>query len=194
MKLLLTLTSLTFFASLHILHAQTFQTIPPTINISKFAGTKTYIEGQTANATGVSTFWKGNVTVSSSGIITGNGTIETFSANGTSLGQKSVSISSGSKIWSPSSTAGNISSSNLRTINNEIINAGDQITKCADYVADVLVKYNNRFVARGKVIYRYRMVYEKEDGYHYNDDESYTDIKISLTGSGGHLGSIYLPY
>jgi hypothetical protein len=192
MKLLLTLTSLTFLASLHILHAQTFQTIPPTINISKFAGTKTYIEGQTANATGVSTFWKGNVTVSSSGIITGNGTIETFSANGTSLGQKSVSISSGSKIWSPSSTAGNISSSNLRTINNEIINAGDQITKCADYVADVLVKYNNRFVARGKVIYRYRMVYE--DGGRIVYDDSYTDIKISLTGSGGHLGSIYLPY
>lgn len=192
MKLLLAF--LTIFASLHILSAQNFQNIPSAINISKFAGNKTYFEGQTANATGVSTFWKGDVTVSASGIITGNGTIETFSANGTSLGIKSVTISSGSKIWSPKSNGGSISSSNLRTIYDGSYNSGGQITKCADYVADVLVRYSNSFIARGKVIYRYRMVYEKEDGIHYTDDESYTDVKLSLNGSGGHLGSIYLPY
>ena len=161
------------------INAQTILPLP-TITKSVFAVSNVPVQWNTASATRNSTFANGLVSVSSTGIITGSGTFETYSSSGTKLSTVNVTILSGSQI---SSSSSNLTATNVRIVDYGYSSGGQKI-KYADYFADVIVKYSNGFIARGKCVYQYQYVYEKSGN--YNDSE--TGYKLSITGPGGHIG------
>jgi hypothetical protein len=167
------------------LNAQTILPLP-TITKSVFAMSKQLVQWNTASATGNSTFCNGLVSISSTGIITGNGTFETYSSSGTKLSTVNVTILSGSQV---SSTTSNLTAINVNTVDYGYSSGGEKI-RAADYFADVIVKFSNGFIARGKCAYRYRYVYQNSGGEVFNYDDSGTGFKLSITGPGGHIGFV----
>ena len=163
--------------------AQTIAALPTTITKSVFAQTQLPFQFSTASSTGSSTFFNGLITISPTGLISGNGTLESYSNIGTLVGKSPVSVQFGSHI---SSTTTYLTPSNVRTQINGSYNSGSDTIRCADFFADVLVKLSNGFVFRGKCVYSYRYVYNING----NTDESDTGFKLNITGPGGHIGFV----
>lgn len=163
--------------------AQTIAPLPTTLTKSVFAQSQLPFQFTTASASGNSTFFNGLITISSTGVITGNGTLESYSNNGSTVLKSSISVLAGSQITSPTLY---LTPSNVRTqVDGAYLSRFDTI-RCADYFADVLVRMSNGIVFRGKCAYTYRFIYNLNG----NNNDSGTGFKLSITGPGGHVGFV----
>ena len=173
-----------FFAVINCrIEAQTIAPLPSTLTKSVFAQSQLPFQFTTASASGNSTFFNGLITISSTGIITGNGTLESYSNNGSTVLKSSISVLLGSQITAPTYY---LTPSNVRTqVDGAYISRYDTI-RCADYFADVLVKMSNGIILRGKCAYSYRFVYNING----NRDDSCTGFKLNINGPGGHIGFV----
>jgi hypothetical protein len=187
-------------------HGETYKTIPPLpkITVADFAESNEPFEFVTANAAGEKTFWAGKISVSKTGVITGSATVERYDLNGAPVGKPArVTILNGSRISTPVSP---IAPTNSVFIDGDYEGEKEQR---ADYRADVIVRFSNGFVARGKITYEHSLylspitqttpiydslgdVTETSDeflGYRgYNDSETYTNISITGPKGSGHIG------
>lgn len=194
---------LSFMAMSFAVHASettyTTSTPPlPVIKLANFAITDEPFEFNTANAAGIKTYWAGKLSISKSGIITGLATVETYASNGDFISKNNkVLISSGSKIFA----AANI----LPALNYKVEdNSGGGKEQSADHRADIIVKFSNGFVARGKIIYEYDFSTYASYTYDYDYlsgntttttitgysgyDNSDVEHSLSVTGPNGHIG------
>ena len=184
-----------FAALLALAHGETYTKIPPLpkITVANFARTNDTFDFVTANAAGQKTFWAVKISISSTGIITGSAKVERYKADGSSDGTPStVNITTGSKITAPNPIPA-INS----VLTNEEYNAKEQR---ADYRADVIIKFANGFVARGKITYEHSIYFYPEESTtvngvttvtsYYGNDDSDEFPSISVTGPNGHIGSI----
>lgn len=173
-------------------HGETYKTIPPLpkITVANFAESDEPFEFITANAAGEKTFWAGKLSISTTGEITGSATFETYDIHGATVGKPArVTIQTGSKI-TPTSP--------IKPINIELLDEGyGSKEQRADYRADIIVKFSNGFVARGKITYEHSLYLNPNtstmngittilDWNGYNDSDTYTNI--SITGPKGHIG------
>lgn len=188
-------------------HGETYTKIPalPKITLANFAMSKETLEFNTANAAGEKTYWAGKFSISNTGVITGSGMLEKYDINGTQVGQRQpVSIiSENSKVSAPTIPIAPINSALLDNGEDGYFNKEQR----ADYRADIIIKFSNGFVARGKITYEHSLsLYKRWDqspvydvsgnfvrydqvfaGYEgYDDSEIYPNI--SITGPNGHIG------
>jgi hypothetical protein len=172
-----------------------YKTIPPLpkITVANFALSDEILELNTANSLGATSYWAGKLSISKTGIITGSATVENFDKNGNPAGKTTVRILAGSKVIAPAT----ISPLNYKL---ELYNSDyDDYSKeqSADYRADVIIKFSNGFVARGKITYEHCLsLYANTQTINgvtkvlsysgYNDSEVFPNI--SVTGPDGHIG------
>ena len=177
-------------------HGETYKTIPPLpkITVAIFTGSNEPFEFNTANAAGDKTFWAGKISISKTGVITGSATVETYDINGKLVGSPApVTIQTGSRISSPTNP--------IKPINSVLLDEGFNNDRAkeqrADYRADIIVKFSNGFVARGKITYEHSLYLEPntstinglttiDSWYGWNDSDDWTNI--SITGPKGHIG------
>jgi hypothetical protein len=173
-------------------HGETYKTIPPLpkITVANFAESNEPFEFVTANAAGEKTFWAGKISVSKTGVITGSAMVERYDLNGAPVGKPArVTIQTGSRISTPVSP--------IAPTNSVFIDGDYQKEQRADYRADIIVKFSNGFVARGKITYEHSLyltpntsttngVTTIESWSGYNDSDEWTSI--SITGPKGHIG------
>ena len=181
-----------FAAMTTLVHGETYTKIPPLpkITVADFARTNETFDFVTANATGQKTFWAVKFSISSTGNITGSARIERYKADGSSDGTSTVNIAKGSKVYGPNP----IPPSNSM-LTDEGYNAKEQR---ADYRVDVIIKFANGFVARGKVTYEHSIYFSPQElttvngvttvKSYYGDDDSDEFPSISVTGPNGHIG------
>jgi hypothetical protein len=182
-----------FVALVTLGHGETYTKIPPLpkITVANFARTNETFDFVTANATGQKTFWAVKLSISSTGNITGSAKVEKYKADGSSDGLPvTVNIAAGSKVYGPNPILP-INS----TLTDEGNNAKEQI---ADYRADVILKFANGFVARGKLTYEHSIYFSPEQTTtvngvttvksYYGYDNSDEFPSISVTGPNGHIG------
>jgi hypothetical protein len=206
-KLLLTASCVAAITALG--HGETYTTytkIPPLpkITLANFAMSKETIQFNTANAAGEKTYWAGKISISNTGVITGAGMLEKYDINGTQVGQRQpVSIiSENSKISAPTIPIAPINSALLDNGGDDYFNKEQR----ADYRANIIIKFSNGFVARGKITYEHSLSLHKrwEPSYVYDElgnmnftqvfagYEGYDDSEIypnvSITGPNGHIG------
>jgi hypothetical protein len=176
------------FAALVTLgHGETYTKIPPLpkITIAYFAMSNESFDFNTANAAGKKTFWSGTISISPKGIITGSAKVERYKADGSSDGAPAtVKIAKGSKVFGPNP---------IPPINSTLTDEGDNDKEQrADYRADVIIKFDNGFVARGKLTYEHSIYFDSYYSesvlkYWVNDDSD-DFSSISVTGPDGHIG------
>ncbi len=178
-----------------LVHGEKYTEIPPLpkITVADFARTNETFDFVTANGQGEKTFWDVKFSISSKGIITGSARIESYKADGSSDGTPvTVNIAKGSKVYGPNP----IPPSNSM-LTDEGYNAKEQR---ADYRVDVIIKFANGFVARGKVTYEHSIYFHPGEmttvngvttvKSYYGDDDSDEFPSISVTGPNGHIGFI----
>jgi hypothetical protein len=187
-----------------LVHGETYTKIPPLpkITVANFADNSNTFQFNTANAAGEKTFWAGKLSISTTGVITGSATVERYDINGARIGKPvPVTIQTGSRISTPTSP--------IKPINSELVDNGEAKEQMADYLADMVVRFSNGFVARGKITYEHRLffypswkqVYNNNtmgnisytlvfDGYEASDDGGDIYHNISITGpkGSGHIG------
>jgi hypothetical protein len=175
-------------------HGETYEKIPPLpkITVAHFAESNEPFEFVTANAAGEKTFWAGKISASKTGVITGSATVERYDLNGAPVGKPArVTILNGSRISTPVSP---IAPTNSVFIDG---NYEGQKEQRADYRADIIVRFSNGFVARGKITYEHSLYLTPNtsttngittilDWNGYNDSDEWTSI--SITGPKGHIG------
>lgn len=186
------LTAASCFATITTLgHGEEYTTIPPlpTITVANFARTNETFDFVSANAEGQKTFWAVKISISSTGMITGSAKVEKYKADGSSDGKPAtVKIAEGSKIYGPNP---------IPPINSMLTDeGGNDKEQRADYRADVIIKFANGFVARGKLTYEHSIYF---DAYYselssslkyWGNDDSDEFPSISITGPNGHIGFI----
>lgn len=195
-KLLATASCFAAFVTLG--HGETYKTIPPLpyITVANFAESNEPFEFNTANAAGEKTFWAGKLSISKTGVITGSATVETYDLNGTPVGKPArVTIQTGSRISTPVSP--------IAPANSVLIDGDNEGRKQqqADYRADIIVRFSNGFVARGKIIYQHELELwphsptTNANGttiilswYGYNESDIFTNISITGPKGSGHIG------
>lgn len=184
-----------FAALLTLTHGETYTKIPPLpkITIANFAMSNESFDFNTANAAGKKTFWSGTISISPTGIITGSAKVEKFKADGSSDGApQTVEIETGSKVFGPNP---------LPPINSKLTDEGENSKEQrADYRANVIIKFANGFVARGKVTYEHSIYFYPQQtstvngvttvNSYYGYDDSDDFPTISVTGPDGHIGFI----
>lgn len=194
------------------------QDIPPlpSITIADFAASNESFTINTANAAGIKTFWVGKLSIKSNGTITGSATVETYAADGALTSSQKVSISSGSRVFLPTKLY--VPQKYVKPLNYRLTNnyyGGPGKLQEADYHADIIIRFSNQFVARGKIIYEHALylypiyptapppITHTNPGegstitmqaptttpVTYNsDDESEISVNLSVTGPKGHIG------
>lgn len=176
---------------------ETYKTIPtlPKITVANFAESDEPFQFNTANAAGEKTFWAGKISISKTGVITGSAMVERYDLNGAPVGKPArVTILNGSRISTPVSP---IAPTNSVFIDGDYEGQKEQR---ADYRADVIVRFSNGFVARGKITYEHSLylspittttnggptIIESWSG--YNDSDIFTNISITGPKGSGHIG------
>jgi hypothetical protein len=183
-----------FAAMTTLVHGETYTKIPPLpkITVANFARTNETFDFVTANATGQKTYWDVKFSITSTGIITGTARIERYKADGSSDGTSTVNIAAGSKVYGPNP---------IPPINSILTDEGNnEKEQRADFRADVIIKFANGFVARGKLIYEHSIYFSPQDSStvngvttvksYYGYDESDEFPSISVTGPNGHIGIV----
>ena len=184
-----------FAALVTLANGETYTKIPPLpqITIANFAMSNEAFDFNTANAAGKKTFWSGNISISPNGIITGSAKVEKYKADGSSDGAPAtVKIAAGSKVFGPNP---------LPPINPKLTDEGENSKEQrAYYRADVIIKFANGFVARGKITYEHSIYFSPQQtstvngvttvNSYYGYDDSDDFPTISVTGPDGHIGFI----
>jgi hypothetical protein len=170
-----------------------YKTIPPLpkITVANFALSDEILELNTANSLGATSYWAGKLSISKTGIITGSATVENFDKNGNPAGKTTVRILAGSKVIAPAT---------ISPLNSKLEQAHwDNYSKeqSADYRADVIIKFSNGYVARGKITYEHSLSLSANTSTingvttvisYYGYDNSEVFPSISVTGPNGHIG------
>ena len=160
------------------LHAYTY---PTSVTVDEFAQNESPATFSTySSSTGISTFWTIYVTISKTGVITGSGTMETFSKEGKSLGITNVSVKSGS--ITPKTL---IRGATKNTIIDDLgsIMHGKRVYS-ATYPASLIATTSNGYTIYGKALYHLR---ETENG---DWDDNMVLFNLQIKGPNGQFGMI----
>ena len=165
------------------LHAYTYPS--PTVDQfaqneqEKYASPATF--STYSSSTGISTFWTVPVTISKTGVITGSGTMETFSKEGKSLGITNVSVKSGS-ITPKTLIRGTTKNTIIADFHGSDIDG--QRVYSATYHANLIATTSNGYTIYGKALYLFR---KTENG---DWDDNTALFNLQIKGPNGQFGMI----
>ena len=168
---------------------------PATIGFNDLAFNSQPVVFTTANATGHTNVWRGNVSLLSNGTFTGNGIVDSYSNTGNKSSASFTVNSTASRITSSSNNT-TISRSNLRSENWGSYQNGDDFDVVAEYPVDVCINFTNGFTLRGKAIRTIKYTHNMSQANEGNDysKDNLMDWSLIVTGPGGHIGNVNLHF
>jgi hypothetical protein len=163
---------------------------PPSINFSYLSFNSQPFLLTTANATGATTVWRGKISISSSGAISGNAQVDSFTNTGNKTTTSLTINSTTSKI---SSSTGNstINRSNLRSESWGSYQDWNDYNVIAEYPVNVVINFGSGWVARGTIIQTFQYTHNISQAAEDDDywDDEWTDYTLVITGPNGQIGT-----
>ena len=166
-------------------------TLPPaSIGFSYLSFNSQPFHFTTANATGATTVWRGNISLSENGTFNGNATVDSYTSAGNKTSQTVTINGTTSRITSSTNNT-IINRSNLRSEIWGSYQDWDDFNVIAEYPVDVRINFGNGFVARGRITQSFQNTHnlsQASEGDDYWDDE-WVDYNLVITGPNGHTGT-----
>lgn len=166
-------------------------TLPPaSIGFSYLAFNSQPFHFTTANASGATTVWRGNISLSANGTITGNADVDSYTSGGNKT-TTFVSVNGTASRITSSTNNTTITRKNLRSETWGSYQQWDDYNVIAEYPVDVRLNFGNGFTVRGRLIQTFRYTHNLSQAY---DDDDYwydewIDYNLVITGPNGHTGT-----
>ncbi len=177
---------------------QTVSLPPINLPTSYFAFNSQPFEATTANSTGLTTVWKGFLSIAANGTISGNATVVTFPVTG-NITTQVVSVNSTTSRIGIAASNGSLNPSAI--VNRSSLRSESygpyanyySFDVIGEYPVDIVINFSNGFRARGKIvesITKSHNINNASEGDGNPSEWSDGGSVLTITGPNGHTGTI----